>query len=259
MSDRPTLRTDHAALALGAALLLLLVTSPAAVALDLYGILLVQLVAFGGPPALIAYFISGSIAGALRRLGVSRPSNRALAGTTLLGISFWYVSLWLIVPLGLRLFGGEAELARMQETFFASGLPVVVVVAIVAIPPALCEELLYRGAITRAIHRAHGPVLAVIISALVFGVLHIQPARMIPAASFGLVLGYAAVVSGSIVPGMWMHFLNNAIAVTLASGTFPSVTRALEQHPNGIGAAALGLSMVGVWLLWSGRKPAGNH
>jgi len=55
-----------------------------------------------------------------------------------------------------------------------------------------------------------------VLTAVLFGLFHLDIYRLIPATLLGILLGYLAHESGSIVPSMLAHFCNNAILVTLA-------------------------------------------
>lgn len=254
MNDRSALTLEQAGLALGAVLVLLVLVSSVAVGMGLSGIVVVQVVAFAMPPLIMAHWAGGSARGAARLLGVRRPNLRSVLGAALAGISFWYVSLWLVVPVSVKLFGGREHLAELQTQMAGSSLPTVAILLIVSVAPAICEELIHRGALTRALRVRLGPVLAVLASAVLFGLMHIQPARLLPATLFGVVLGYATVVSGTIVPSIVMHLLNNAVVVLMVRGEADWLVEAIADHPNEIGAAALATCALGVWLLWSGRQ-----
>lgn len=89
-------------------------------------------------------------------------------------------------------------------------------VVVVAIVPALCEELFFRGALqpllVRFFRNAHAGILA---TALIFSLIHFQSAGFIPRFFLGAILGYLAYISGSIWSAVAMHFANNFFAVTM--------------------------------------------
>jgi membrane protease YdiL (CAAX protease family) len=60
-------------------------------------------------------------------------------------------------------------------------------------------------------------VAAVIITAALFGLFHMDVYRLIPTTLLGILLGFITLESGSILPAMVAHFCNNAMLVTLAS------------------------------------------
>ena len=77
----------------------------------------------------------------------------------------------------------------------------------------VCEELVFRGAVLRALLRwtpCHW--LAIAISALLFALIHANPIQMPHAFLVGLLLGWLYYRTDSIVPGIVYHWVNNSIA-----------------------------------------------
>jgi uncharacterized protein len=89
----------------------------------------------------------------------------------------------------------------------------ILVVLIVAVVPAICEEVLFRGYIQRSFEFRFSPVLAALITAVFFGFFHLNPYGIIPLISLGFFFGYAAYKSNSIIIPMILHFINNFTAV----------------------------------------------
>ena len=77
--------------------------------------------------------------------------------------------------------------------------------------PAVAEELLFRGAF-QGLMRPCGSAAAIFAPALLFGVLHLDLAQGLTAFACGVFLGWLAERSGSILPGMLLHLVNNALA-----------------------------------------------
>lgn len=84
---------------------------------------------------------------------------------------------------------------------------------LIALLPAIFEELAFRGFILSGLLRKNPPYRAIAISAILFGVIHMIPQQMVNATFLGLVLGLIATRSGSVLPGMLFHGLNNAMAL----------------------------------------------
>ena len=77
----------------------------------------------------------------------------------------------------------------------------------------VCEELVFRGAILRALlHWTPRHWVAIAISALLFALIHANPAQMPHAFIIGLLLGWLYYRTDSIVPGIVYHWINNSIA-----------------------------------------------
>lgn len=92
----------------------------------------------------------------------------------------------------------------------------------IALVPAVCEEVLFRGYIFRAFQRSWGILLAIIFSGLVFGMFHLQVPNLLPLASLGILLAAMTWLSRSIWPAVVAHFVNNGGAVLLAT-TYPEL------------------------------------
>jgi sodium transport system permease protein len=90
---------------------------------------------------------------------------------------------------------------------------------LLALVPAVCEEIAFRGYILSGLERTYRVNSAVLFSALLFGFLHVLLSlfqQLFNAVLLGLVLGLIAVRSRSILPGIVFHFLNNAMGILRA-------------------------------------------
>ena len=91
----------------------------------------------------------------------------------------------------------------------------VLIVFIVAVVPALSEEVMFRGLVQRSFEIKMKPFYAALITAIFFGANHFNPYGLIPLIILGLYFGYSAYMSGSILVPIILHFLNNFTAVML--------------------------------------------
>lgn len=75
------------------------------------------------------------------------------------------------------------------------------------------EEMVFRGAILRALLGSFGNHwVAILISAVLFAVVHLNHAQMPHAMLIGLLLGWMYYRTGSILPGVALHWVNNTVA-----------------------------------------------
>ncbi|MCE9556696.1 MAG: ABC transporter permease subunit [Planctomycetes bacterium] len=81
-----------------------------------------------------------------------------------------------------------------------------------AVTPAICEELAFRGFILSGLRHQGHKWRAIAISSLMFGVAHGILQQSIVASLLGCVLGYLAIQSGALWPGVLYHFTHNSIA-----------------------------------------------
>lgn len=84
---------------------------------------------------------------------------------------------------------------------------------LIAVLPAIAEELLFRGALQNIIQQWRGTVTAIWIIAIVFSAIHLQFYGFVPRMLLGALFGYMVYWSGGIGLAIWAHFVNNAIAV----------------------------------------------
>ena len=76
----------------------------------------------------------------------------------------------------------------------------------------LGEEILFRGIVQDSLTEKLGPLRGILIGACVFGIVHIIPQQVINAFFVGIVLGFIYYRSGSLVPVILIHMINNAIS-----------------------------------------------
>lgn len=84
----------------------------------------------------------------------------------------------------------------------------------IAILPALVEELIFRGIIMQTL-RKFGDGFALLVSSVVFAVMHRNLVQGPNAFLMGLVIGYFVMYTGSIWTGVLMHFINNGLTVAI--------------------------------------------
>jgi len=85
---------------------------------------------------------------------------------------------------------------------------------VIAIIPAVCEEFLFRGVILTWFRNIFRNVhVAVFLSAFIFSAIHFQFYGFVPRFLMGLFFGYLFVWTGSIIPCIIAHFINNGTAV----------------------------------------------
>lgn len=148
-----------------------------------------------------------------------------LIWSALLGIGMIIPVTWAqeFIPDSWRIDLVGDELARILQT--NEGYFVVCLLA------PLSEEIVFRGAIIRAIlkwksesgtSKVSAEWLAIVVSALLFAVIHANPAQIPAAIVFGILLGWLFIKTGSIVPGCIIHWINNSFAYVMLK-IFPTV------------------------------------
>jgi sodium transport system permease protein len=105
------------------------------------------------------------------------------------------------------------EFAKAMAAMSDRKLPLWFVLLTFAVAPAFCEELAYRGFMLSGMARQGRLALAVGLTSIAFGVMHMVPEQVFNASLLGLVLGSLAIRSQSLVPCIVFHFVNNSLAV----------------------------------------------
>ena len=131
----------------------------------------------------------------------------------------------------------------------------------IAVVPAICEELLFRGVLLTWLKDSfRNKHLAVWLSAIVFSAIHIQFLGFFPRMLLGVYLGYLFLWTGSLWTAIIAHFLNNAVLVVAAFlYNIGYMTTDYEQIGNGgektwVIILSCCLTVVFIWYLWRNRK-----
>jgi sodium transport system permease protein len=151
-----------------------------------------------------------------KTLLLQRPSfYRTLPAAVLLAILLHPAYMWLgqgvqsIYPMS------EQTLELLKPiTRYLTEAPLWQVLVAIALAPALCEEVAFRGFILSGFRHLGNKWMAIALSALFFGVAHGVLQQSITAAIIGLVLGYLAIKTGSLLTVIAFHFTINALSVT---------------------------------------------
>jgi sodium transport system permease protein len=197
-------------------------------------ILLPQIGMILAPALLMATMLTTSLRKSLR---LRMPHWTALPLAVLLGITLHpsYVMLaeWISYTYPISEQAAEAMKPFTEQILSAPWMTVLFLMALV---PALCEELAFRGFIFGGLVRERGRLRAVVITALMFGISHGVLQQSIAATLMGLLLGWIALRTGSVLPGMLVHFTNNALSVSMeriAQSNWEGSVLFLTESPAG--------------------------
>lgn len=111
----------------------------------------------------------------------------------------------------------------MMKDFLKDGDPFSRFFLLVIVAP-FTEELLFRGLILRGLYKRFGGLVAILLSSLLFGLVHLNPWQFVTALLLGLILGWAYLRTGSV----WLCVLGHA----LVNGAFFLVTTLEPQIPG---------------------------
>ena len=130
----------------------------------------------------------------------------------------------------------EYLFSRMSNNIFG-------IISIAIIAPVL-EEMFFRGAIEGHLLKIwKNPIYAIVVSAAIFGIIHGNPVQIPFAMGHGLLLGWLFYKTGSLLPGIFLHFINNTTS-TVLSLILPESANSMEMvfgRTNSIILSIIGL------------------
>jgi membrane protease YdiL (CAAX protease family)/ABC-type Na+ efflux pump permease subunit len=100
-------------------------------------------------------------------------------------------------------------------------LPAWALLALVALLPGLCEEMIYRGAIMGLLMRGRGALVSIGVAAMAFSLAHVAASRLGYTLALGVLLGVLRWRGRSIAGSVLAHALNNGLAVGAALAGLP--------------------------------------
>ena len=106
------------------------------------------------------------------------------------------------------------QYSKFADVLSFDNLPLAVLV--IAVLPAIFEELLFRGIIFTSFNKRYNPVVAILVSALIFGIYHMNWIQGINAFIMGLMLAYSYYKSKSLFVPIIFHFINNFISTLMS-------------------------------------------
>ena len=148
-----------------------------------------------------------------------RASPALLLGAAMIGVG--------LVP-WVQLFAGVQHLvwpkqadegSRLQAELLIDALTAhpLLTIGLTALLAGVCEELMFRGPIQRALTRRLPAGVAILLTALLFAGLHLDLHGLAIRTALGVILGWLVWRGGSIFPAMLLHGLYDATALTVAT------------------------------------------
>lgn len=149
------------------------------------------------------------------------PNPLALPAAVLLAVLLHPAVIWLgegikmLYPMSPETIEQLAPLSKQLEE-----MPLLWLLPLLAFLPAICEELAFRGFILSGLRHTGHKWVAIVLSSIFFGVTHGLLQQSLAACVLGVVIGYLAVQSGSLLPGILFHVTHNSL--TLLAGRLTS-------------------------------------
>jgi Predicted metal-dependent membrane protease len=107
-----------------------------------------------------------------------------------------------------------AEQLTKFLTHFDSGAQVLLALIVIAVLPAVGEEIVFRGLIQNELYRGTGNIhVSIWFAAILFSAIHMQFFGFVPRLLLGAMFGYLYYWSGNLSLAILAHFVNNAVSV----------------------------------------------
>lgn len=205
-------------------------------------------------PVLACIYIKGN-AREIFKLNI--PKGKDLLGSVCLYLGAGSLSL-LISNLLSMAFPDNSQGLNEEYAKLLDGISFVPALLLIALIPAVCEELMFRGYMFTAFRQKMSLPKAIFFVSVLFGLSHMSLIKIIPTAVLGAALAYAIYKADSIAASSLIHFLNNAVSVFILY--YGSNIAFLNEEQMGvplmIGLMVLSVIFIpaGVWILNSRKK-----
>jgi membrane protease YdiL (CAAX protease family) len=152
-----------------------------------------------------------------------------------------------------------AEKAINLIIYYQNPIDFIVILIVVAILPAIGEELLFRGVVQNEIKALLGNHhIAIWFAAFLFSFVHFQFFGFFPRMLLGVLLGYLYYWSGNILVPMFLHFMNNAITLITMNLVHQKVIdldlNSSKEIPSIYIIFSFTISMVLLYIFWKTSK-----
>lgn len=154
-----------------------------------------------------------------RFYGYKKISLKAVFITLVIGVIIYFLNIFVasFFDTFLSSIGYSFSQGESMQSYPVSLL--VLNLLCTAVLPAICEETAHRGMLLKG-NSGLSSKMAIIISGLLFGLMHLNIEQFFYATLIGFFLGYITLLCDSIYPAMIVHFVNNGISVFMGYSSF---------------------------------------
>ena len=191
----------------------------------------------------------------LRQLGIQLPWARHWLLVGLLMTPLWILCAALQNAMFQWMPGSQDDLQGLMESL--SQAPLWLLVIVMGLGPAVGEELVFRGLIGRGLVARRGLASGMVVTSVLFGVMHTNPAQAIGVMPLGLAMHFVYYTTRSFWAPVTLHLLNNSFSVILLKHRANSQIDTLVETEAGLPIYLLLFSAAMVaaiaMLLWQTR------
>ena len=172
----------------------------------------------------------------------------AVGMSVLVAVAYLFVSFFVISMLDIYLFMEESESLNKSDPNLFSGI-VGILHSCIIVP--IVEEIGFRGIFLAGLLKSRcRPWLAILITAIVFALFHMSLVKIISTFGFGIIIGWLYWRTGSIIPGIVIHIVNNSLCIV-----FAFIDLSIESLAIWWVILVVCLSSLAYGFWWFGKKP----
>lgn len=182
------------------------------------------------------------------------PKATQVVGTILIWIGTYFAVMF-FTELEMYIYPkGFVNASNSLMGIFKS-VPFIISFFIVAVSPAICEEMFHRGFILSSMKSIKNKWLVIFIVGLIFGIFHLDLIRFLPTALLGMALTYVVMETDNLACSMIMHGINNSLSIIVTflvpqSMVIESQNQVASMSPFAIGSSLFVSSSVPFLMLF---------
>tara|TARA_B100001175_G_C19427626_1_gene599449 strand:- start:39 stop:779 length:741 start_codon:yes stop_codon:yes gene_type:complete len=169
------------------------------------------------PLILLFIYVDGSLTRTRELLRFGSPKRAVLLvlGIPLIAMVVDNIAVLIYAIIFIGIFGEPMTNTDIGTTWDSSSLEIFLAFVGICILTPIGEELMFRGYVLDSINRVHGKWPAILISAVIFGLVHIDPYTIGMATIGGVLYGWIRIRTGSLIPGIVAHSMWNTMALVV--------------------------------------------
>ena len=177
-----------------------------------------------------------------------KPTFRKTWGSILIYFGAYIIIMAVSVLVSYLMPEASGSVSKSLYYFFTNDIPPLATFLILTVPPAFCEEMLFRGAVVYGLKGLKRYAVVMIVG-IVFGIFHTSIIRFFPTAILGIAFTFVYMKTENLFYPMLLHFMNNA---------FSAVAVLLMSDPSVYEASYTGsvpLVSVGIYFIFCAASP----
>lgn len=171
------------------------------------------------PMILLFIYLDGSLdrTKELLRIGSIKRGLSLGLGIPIVAMIVDNIAVFIYAIAFILFFGEPSTVTELPggTSWESSSLALVLTFISICVLTPISEELLFRGYILDSLNRLHGKWPAIIISSMIFGLVHFDPFTIGMATIGGIIYGWIRIRTGSLIPGIVAHSMWNTMALMI--------------------------------------------